>query len=98
MRSLLCPVVIILFCVIACSSAHGDHYHEDDGHGVDAIQRGKEKWFKQPEEIVHHDHDHHHHDHDHQHDQLGKDGEAWPLIPGSPAGRNPGTSSPLTSL
>ena len=71
MRSLLCSLVIILFCVIGCSFAHGDHYHEDDGHGVDAIQRGKEKWFKQPEEIVHHDHDHHHHDHDHHHHDHG---------------------------
>lgn len=63
-------IVLVFFLLFAFIAAHGDHYHEDDG--VDAIQRGKEKWFKQPDETAHQHHDHHHghddhHDHHHHH-------------------------------
>merc|ERR1739838_243771 len=62
-----------LIALVICSLglqifAHEHHHHE---HEDDEIARGKSKWFKQPEEVVHkhheHDHGHHHHGHDHGH-------------------------------
>merc|ERR1739838_1159371 len=59
-----------LIALVICSLglqifAHEHHHHE---HEDDEIARGKSKWFKQPEEVVHKHHDHDHgHDHGHAH-------------------------------
>ena len=66
--------IIFSVCIGECSQAHA--------HSDDDIQRGKEKWYKQPpaEDNLDHSHDHeqhhlhdhgHHHDHGHKHHSHG---------------------------